>query len=108
MTTVHSPSGPPMNDAELVEIPTGEVLIGDRLRRLERRRKLVREQVLAVLVLLVALAATVAVLAMQWLGSGPSTAGAASATPGVAVTSPSFVDSPSGGIGLIHLAGVPR
>ena len=51
----------------MVEVPTGEVLIGGRLRRLEQRRKLVREQIAAVLVLLVALAATVAVLAMQWL-----------------------------------------
>lgn len=71
MTTVDSPSTAPPADAVgvSVEIPTGEVLIGDRLRRLEQRRKLVREEILAVLVLFVALAATVAVLAMQWLGS---------------------------------------
>ncbi|HUE59865.1 MAG TPA: hypothetical protein VMO88_09810 [Acidimicrobiales bacterium] len=67
MTTVRSPDAAPPTDAATVEVPTGEVLIGDRLRRLEQRRKLVREQISAVLVLLIALAATVAVLAMQWL-----------------------------------------
>ena len=47
---------------------------GERLRRLERRRRLMREELLAVAFLLIALAATVAVLATQWLGS-PSAAG---------------------------------
>jgi hypothetical protein len=42
---------------------------GERLLRLRQRRKLVREEILALLVLFVALAITVAVLAMQWLGS---------------------------------------
>lgn len=45
---------------------------GERLRRLERRRRLVREELLVVLVLLAVLAVTVAVLATQWLASGPS------------------------------------
>ena len=42
---------------------------GERLRRLQRRRRLVREELLAVAFLLMALAVTVAVLATQWLGS---------------------------------------
>lgn len=45
---------------------------GERLRRLARRRRLVREEMLAVAVLLLFLAATVAVLATQWLDSGAS------------------------------------
>jgi hypothetical protein len=104
MTTVHSPRAAPPTDATLVEVPTGEVLIGDRLRRLEQRRKLVREQILAVVVLLVALAATVAVLAMQWLGSGPTVSTAPSAV--ISVPGSLFVYSPSGGIALTHSAGV--
>ena len=47
-----------------------EALPGDRLRRLQQRRRLVREEILAVLFLVVALAITVGVLAMQWLGAG--------------------------------------
>ena len=54
---------------------------GQRLRRLEQRRRLVREELLAVLVLLLALGATVAVLATQWLGSGSASVGAAYAPP---------------------------
>ena len=49
---------------------------GERLRRLRRRQRRLHEEMLAVLVLLIALAITVTVLAMQWLNSGPSTAGA--------------------------------
>lgn len=45
---------------------------GERMRRLQRRRRLVREELLAVAVLLAFLAATVAVLATQWLASAPS------------------------------------
>lgn len=47
-----------------------EALPGDRLRRLQQRRRLVKEEFLAVLFLVVALAITVGVLAMQWLGAG--------------------------------------
>ena len=47
---------------------------GERLRRLQRRRRLLREELLAVLFLLLALAATVAVLATQWLGSTSTSA----------------------------------
>ena len=43
---------------------------GDRLRRLQQRRRLVREEFLAVMFLVVVLAVTVGVLAMQWLGNG--------------------------------------
>lgn len=43
---------------------------GERVIRLQRRRRLVREELLAVAVLLLFLAATVAVLATQWLASG--------------------------------------
>lgn len=62
-----------MTENPLTELP-GEVPAapGERMRRLERRRRLVREELLAVAVLLVFLAATVAVLATQWLASGPS------------------------------------
>ena len=47
-----------------------EALPGERLRRLQQRRRLVREELIAVLFLVVALAITVGVLAMQWLGAG--------------------------------------
>lgn len=49
---------------------------GERIRRLQRRRRLMREELLAVAVLLLFLAATVAVLATQWLASGPSASSA--------------------------------
>ena len=45
---------------------------GERIRRLQRRRRLVREELMAIAILLVFLAATVAVLATQWLASAPS------------------------------------
>jgi hypothetical protein len=107
MTTVHPPSTAPPTEAVLVEVPTSEVLIvGDRLRRLEHRRKLIREQILAVLVLLVALAATVGVLALQWLGSGPTASGAAPATAAPAAPGSLIADSTSGGFALTHSAGV--
>jgi len=48
---------------------------GERLRRLHRRQRVLREELLVILILLVALTATVTVLAMQWLSSGPSTSG---------------------------------
>ena len=54
---------------------------GERLRRLAQRRRLIREEALAVLVLLLFLGATVAVLATQWLDRGPSTNGAPPPTP---------------------------
>jgi hypothetical protein len=50
---------------------------GARLRRLHHRRRLLREELLAVAILVIALAATLLVLGLQWLGSGqPGTAGA--------------------------------
>jgi hypothetical protein len=58
-------------------------LPGDRMRRLQQRRRLAREQLLAVLFLLVALAITVGVLAMQWLGNGGPTSGTPAAAPTV-------------------------
>lgn len=91
MTTVHTPHaaaptgavpGDPSDDllvlpGSLDDAPAPdpgavlrEVLPGDRLRRLQVRRRLVREQLLAVIFLFVVLAITVGVLAMQWLGSG--------------------------------------
>jgi hypothetical protein len=45
---------------------------GERIQRLQRRRRLVREEILAIAVLVVLLAVTVLVLATQWLESGPS------------------------------------
>jgi hypothetical protein len=44
---------------------------GERIRRLQRRRRLVKEELMAIAILLVFLAATVAVLATQWLASAP-------------------------------------
>jgi hypothetical protein len=74
MTTVRSPRTVPPSDAD-------ESGPGERLRRRRQRRRLLREEFLAVLVLFFALAATVAVLAMQWLGSGSSVGTAAPAAP---------------------------
>lgn len=107
MTTVHPPTAPPLLGAASGEVP-GELRTGERLRRLEQRRRLLREQLLAVLVLLIALAVTVAVLATQWLESGPSTAGAAPAKAGVVLPGPVVVKLHSGGLALIHSAGVLR
>ena len=45
---------------------------GERLRRRRERRRLVREEILAVSVLVIALAVTLVVLGLQWLGSGQS------------------------------------
>ena len=94
MTTVHPPSAPSVTgahpgelahpersahpgDFDSLEVVSIEVIpdgvaesrTGERLRRLEQRRRLVREELMAVLVLVVALSVTVAVLAMQWLDS---------------------------------------
>lgn len=65
MTTDSPPTGVPIPS----RVTTGP---GERLQRRQRRRRLVREEMLAVLVLLLLLAVTVAVLATQWLSSGPS------------------------------------
>ena len=77
MTTVRTPRTAPPSVAigdgggsEDGERGPGESGPGERLRRRRQRRRLLREEFLAVLVLFLALAATVAVLAMQWLGSG--------------------------------------
>jgi hypothetical protein len=75
MTTVHPPDTATIAAADPVEAPPEieiiddppELRTGQRIRRLEQRRRLLREEVMAVLVLLIALAATVAVLATQWL-----------------------------------------
>ena len=45
---------------------------GERLRRLRQRRRLVREELLTIAVLLVALVATLVVLGLQWLDTGQS------------------------------------
>ena len=67
-----------LRDRALHDVLTGDALVqpGDRLRRLQQRRRLVREEFLAVMFLVVALAVTVSVLALQWLDSGASSAGA--------------------------------
>ena len=70
MTTVHS-APPPAAPPPLDHGP------GVRLRRLQKRRRLVREELLAVAVLVIALAVTLTVLALQWLDSGPTTVAAA-------------------------------
>ena len=124
MTTVHPPAVPALMDAAgtvdvapveaLAEIDLREVPraleTGERIRRLEQRRRLLREQVAVALFLLVALAATVAVLAMQWLDSGPSTAGALPVSfapaPASLLNRVVLYESHSGGIALTHSAGV--
>ena len=68
-----------LRQTEVVDV--SETPPGDRLLRLQRRRRLAREQVLAVLFLFVALAITVGVLAMQWLGSGGPASGSAAPSP---------------------------
>jgi hypothetical protein len=45
---------------------------GERLRRLRQRRRLLREEFVAVAILVIVLAATLVVLGLQWLGSGQS------------------------------------
>jgi hypothetical protein len=75
MTTVHSAP------RKVVHLAADDGSRQDRWLRRQRRRRLLREQLLAVTVLVLALAATLAVLAMQWLGSG-SSANAISPTAG--------------------------
>ncbi len=67
---------------------------GARVRRLQRRRRLVREELVAVLVLLALLAVTVAVLATQWLSSGQATNSVGASAP-VAVSHSSVPRVPS-------------
>ena len=65
-----------MTENPVTEVPRSDILPsgpGERIRRLQRRRRMVREELMAVAVLLVFLAATVAVLATQWLASGATT-----------------------------------
>ena len=57
-----------IREPEVIDVR--DALPGDRLRRLKQRQRLVREEILAVTFLLVMLAITVGVLAMQWLSSG--------------------------------------
>jgi len=64
MTTVRS--APPVLGAAAADHTPGV-----RLRRLRQRRRLVREELLAVAVLVIALAVTLTVLGLQWLDSGP-------------------------------------
>jgi hypothetical protein len=66
MTTVHS--APPT----VVSTGADGEPLQERWARRQRRRRLRREQLLAVAVLVLALAATLAVLATQWLGSDPN------------------------------------
>jgi hypothetical protein len=54
---------------------------GARLRRLQRRRRLLREEWLAVAVLVIALAVTLTVLGLQWLDSGPTATSAGAGAP---------------------------
>jgi hypothetical protein len=53
--------------------PRPESGSSERLQRLRRRKRLFREELLVVFVLLLALCVTVTVLAMQWLDSAPAT-----------------------------------
>lgn len=56
-----------------------QVGIGERQRRRRQRRRVGRQQLLVVLLMVLALVITVAVLAQQWLATGPS----AGALPGL-------------------------
>lgn len=49
---------------------------GERLARLAQRRRLLREEMAVLAVLAVLLAVTIAILAAQWLASGPSASAA--------------------------------
>ena len=63
----HRPSG-----ERVVADGSDRVAPGERLRRLRRRKRLLREELASLGLLLLALALTVAVLAGQWLGTGKS------------------------------------
>jgi cytoskeletal protein RodZ len=67
---------------------------GDRLKRLRRRRRLLREELLVVLFLLLALAVTVAVLAKQWLASGPASTAPGPARAGQIASAAAWSSSP--------------
>jgi hypothetical protein len=65
-----------IRSAPRTDLPTdAESGPGERLRRLQHRKRVLREELLVILILLAAMTATVTVLAMQWLNSGPSTSG---------------------------------
>jgi hypothetical protein len=55
--------------------PSPESGPSERLARLRRRQRLFREELLVILILVLAFALTVTVLATKWLDSGPSTSG---------------------------------
>ena len=78
-----------LTDSPLTDVTRPDNLViggpGERIRRLQRRRRLVREELMAIGVLLVFLAVTVAVLATQWLASGPTANAAGSHPPPAAV-----------------------
>lgn len=68
-------AGSPVGVSTDSDVITATSQPGERLRRLHARRRLLREEILALAVLLLALAITVAVLATQWQG-GASSSGA--------------------------------
>jgi hypothetical protein len=75
MTTVRS--APPV-----VAAAEADGLPGARLRRLQQRRRLLREELIAAAILVIALAVTLTVLGLQWLDTGT----AAVSSAGVAVS----------------------
>ncbi len=62
-------------------VPNADGARGERLRRLQHRKRLRREKLLAALVLVVALAVTLTVLGLQWLGKGSSAIAARTSPP---------------------------
>ena len=65
-------TAPPLHQAVPHALPAPSRLRGERLRRRQERRKVLREQVIVAVVLLFVLAVTLGVLALQWLSSPSS------------------------------------
>jgi hypothetical protein len=84
MTTAPPVLPEPTEVVALPDLPQRGV--GERSRRRQMRRRLAREQLIVVFVLILALVATLVILGMQWLDSG-----------GPTTTNPSAMSTPSGG-----------
>jgi hypothetical protein len=68
-----STEAPPFAGRPALTLPPGASQPGPRIQRLRQRRRLVREELAVIVILVIALVATLVILAFQWLGSGTST-----------------------------------